>query len=169
MESQLSIVELGMNMALLGAARVEKRQFGELVRTARERAGLKAFELADRMHTHGSFISRLETGAFKETPAPDIIAQLQEHLGLSQRELLTALGYLGDEQVRPTGVRGGVIGNEIAAKVLAVDWDAAPPEISRRFAALVDSVVGTFAETEKLTSEARQAREPAQSSSARGS
>src|SRR5688572_16058801 len=81
-------------------------RFGALIRARREDLGIRSYELAQRIGRQPSLISRLETGAYKDTPPPDILAALERELGVSQREMLTALGYLADAPPRPAGGPG---------------------------------------------------------------
>lgn len=74
-------------------------RFGKLIKNRREDRGLQAFELAAAMKRPASFISRLETEAFKETPPPNVLADLEAALGISQAEMLRALGYRVDPAV----------------------------------------------------------------------
>jgi transcriptional regulator with XRE-family HTH domain len=76
-------------------------RFGTLIKNRREERGLMAFEVAAQLHRPASFVSRLETGAFKETPPPNVLADLEAALGISQAEMLNALGYrCGDAPAR---------------------------------------------------------------------
>lgn len=72
---------------------MEKQRFGDLIREARERQGWRSIDLGVKIGRDGSFVSRLETGRFKETPPPDVLAALSEYLGLDEAELLRSLGY----------------------------------------------------------------------------
>jgi transcriptional regulator with XRE-family HTH domain len=68
-------------------------EFGELVRRRKDERGLKSYELAKAMQRAPSLVSRLENGDFKETPAADVLADLERVLGIKQHELLRTLGY----------------------------------------------------------------------------
>lgn len=68
-------------------------RLGNLIRARREARDIKSFELAAYIGRQPSLISRLETGAYKETPPPEILAALSTVLGLSQAEMLEACGY----------------------------------------------------------------------------
>lgn len=126
MESRLSILNRESMMSLIGGSWVDKDRFGELVRQAREARGIKAFELADLMHTHGSAISRLENGTFKETPAPDVLAQLSEHLGLEQIDMLRALGYLPERDAMSASAEPDELRDQMTALVRQVRWREKP-------------------------------------------
>lgn len=140
MVSQLSILEVAGIMGPRGERPVEKSRFGELVRRARERKGLKAFELADLMHTHGSAISRLENGTFKETPAPDVMRQLSEILGLSDHDMLAALGYALEAPAEAPATPDEELRNRLHRAVDGVpDWNAAP-NIARSLAEVMMGV-----------------------------
>ena len=68
-------------------------RFGELIKARREDRGMMAFELAALMKRPASFVSRLETEAFKETPPPNVLRDLEAALGIPQADMLAALGY----------------------------------------------------------------------------
>lgn len=67
---------------------------GELVRIRREAAGFRTQKhLADEIGKGQSWLSRLESGAMKEIPPPGDLALLEEAIGVSQAEMLSAAGY----------------------------------------------------------------------------
>lgn len=76
---------------------VGNRSFGELIRRHRQGRHLTAEELADSLGRPQSFVSRLETGRFVETPPPDVMAALRDQIGVTVEAQLLALGYEFDE------------------------------------------------------------------------
>jgi transcriptional regulator with XRE-family HTH domain len=80
-------------MARARRRRLDERELGDLIREARQFAGLSQTELADAVGTKQSVISRWERG--RETPRADTLAKL-----------LRACGYETDLVLRPrdTGV-----------------------------------------------------------------
>lgn len=70
------------------------KDMGELVRIRREAAGYRAQKhLADKIGKGQSWLSRLESGTMKEVPPPGDLALLEEAIGVTQAELLSAAGY----------------------------------------------------------------------------
>jgi transcriptional regulator with XRE-family HTH domain len=65
-----------------------------LVRTTRERRGIRTQgELAERIGRDTSFVSRLERGAMRELPPPDVVNAMAEALGITVSSILDAAGY----------------------------------------------------------------------------
>lgn len=121
LQLQKSILQERQFEANIGV--MERNAFGELVRSTRERKRLKSYELASLMGKQPSFLSRIETGAMKETPAPDVLRALHEHLGLGELEMLRALGYLGT--LKDDGRHAAITdrqAEEIAGLVREIDW-----------------------------------------------
>lgn len=76
--------------------------FGELIRNRREALGIKSFELAREIKRQPSIVSRIETGAYKEVPPPDVMAGLSRILQIPMPELFRSLGYEFDQEPMPT-------------------------------------------------------------------
>lgn len=55
--------------------------FPKLVKRLRQKRGLKTFELAAKLERPSSFVSRIETGAIKETPPPYVLHTFRDELG----------------------------------------------------------------------------------------
>ena len=71
---------------------------GELVKAERERQGIKAYALAFAVGETASWISRLEKGEMVHPPEPEPFAKLATALGLTERRMLRAIGYLSTEE-----------------------------------------------------------------------
>lgn len=104
------------------------RVFGELVREARTRMGLSAYELAARIDRQPSFVSRLENGQNAYPPEPALLLSLTKVLGLSRKQMLIAMGYLDDDaadQAREESTKLGLASNDprqpIVSFLLALD------------------------------------------------
>ena len=73
---------------------MSKEDFRVLVNQAMDRRGIRTKKeiavLADR---DASWVSRITTGSFKETPSPEDLAVLHDVLGVPPASLLAALGY----------------------------------------------------------------------------
>jgi len=68
---------------------------GELLRNYRKRAGdISQVEMARRTGIPQGTISRIETGAYKEVPPPNVLIALADEMGVSEIQLLRSLGYL---------------------------------------------------------------------------
>lgn len=78
------------------------RQFGDLVREARLRHGLSAYELAARIKRQPSFLSRLENGQNANPPEPAVLKALTNVLGLSRKQMLISMGYLDESDIAPS-------------------------------------------------------------------
>ena len=68
-------------------------RLGALIATARERSGLKGYELARRLGKQPSYVSRLEGGGMKTLPPPEELHRIGQAIGLSVDEMLRAAGY----------------------------------------------------------------------------
>ena len=61
---------------------------GELIKNARERRGYSSqAALARELDRDQSFVSRLERGAVKELPTPEVLQQVGDVLGLTMEEV----------------------------------------------------------------------------------
>ncbi len=70
------------------------KELGLLIKRRRETAGYtNQREFADLLGKAQSWVSRLESGATKETPSPEDMAVISQALGLSVLEMLQAAGY----------------------------------------------------------------------------
>jgi transcriptional regulator with XRE-family HTH domain len=89
---------------------------GQLVVRAMERRGIKGYQLATEIGKQASYVSRLINDEIKEVLPPSDLEALARVLGLSQAEMLRALGYqLGESE----GVRypEGSLQAEALAKI----------------------------------------------------
>jgi len=69
------------------------KEFGDLIRSARERKNIRAYDLAYALGQNPSWISRLEAGAITHPPAPHVMSGLSDSLGIPETELFAAMGY----------------------------------------------------------------------------
>jgi transcriptional regulator with XRE-family HTH domain len=69
------------------------REFGELVRSTRERNNVRGYDLAFALGQTPSWVSRLESGGMTHPPSPAVLDVLAERLGLTVREMLAEMGY----------------------------------------------------------------------------
>lgn len=67
---------------------------GDIVRNYRAKAGISQVELARRTGIPQGTISRLETGAYKEVPPPNVLVALGREMDISELAMLRAYGYL---------------------------------------------------------------------------
>jgi transcriptional regulator with XRE-family HTH domain len=72
------------------------REFGELIREARGHKSAHAVALA--VDVSYSMIADFERGAKTHPPAPELLAKLSTELGLTERRMLRAMGYLSTEE-----------------------------------------------------------------------
>lgn len=88
---------------------MSKDDFRILVTQAMDRRGIRTKkEIAERANRDASWVSRITTGSFKETPPPADLEILREILGVTPSMLLSALGYdldIDEERLRPTDYR----------------------------------------------------------------
>ena len=71
---------------------------GEMIRRAREERGLTLLQLALKLNVAQSTVSRLEADDYAGPPKPELLAALSDELGLSEVEMLVAVGYrIADE------------------------------------------------------------------------
>ena len=73
-------------------------EFAELVKQTRELRGLRAYDVAYALGMAPSWLSKLESGSMANPPTPVILAKLHEELGISERQMLRAIGYLSTEE-----------------------------------------------------------------------
>lgn len=100
--------------------------WGELIREAREAAGLNKAELADRINMSPSMVSRLESG--KVFIEPDVFRRLcMELRALSPVAVLNALGY-----------EVTVVGADRLPRQLVLDLLSLSPEVLDGTALLVE-------------------------------
>lgn len=66
---------------------------GPLIRTTRERRGIRAVDLAYRVGKDPSWLSKIERDLLKEVPEPEQMAALSAELGIPVVALLRARGY----------------------------------------------------------------------------
>ena len=71
------------------------KEFGALVRSAREQRGWTQTELARRVgyDTH-NLIVRLERGMLSNPPTPETMRALERELGIARQTMLETMGYL---------------------------------------------------------------------------
>lgn len=72
-------------------------RLGALIEAARERSGLKGYEVARRLGKQPSYVSRLENGDTKTLPPPHELRQIGQAIDLSVEEMLRAAGYIDDD------------------------------------------------------------------------
>lgn len=70
------------------------REFGALIKRAREQRGLTQAELGARIGYTHSFVVRLERGQMTNPPTSQTMRDLERELGVSRRAMLEAMGYL---------------------------------------------------------------------------
>jgi transcriptional regulator with XRE-family HTH domain len=74
------------------------KTLGRLITESRTRRGIATQKaLAEALRKDQSWVSRLETGAMKDTPSPEDMDALSRTLRLPVREMLQAVGYALDE------------------------------------------------------------------------
>lgn len=78
------------------------KELGELLRAARERRGVRAYDLSYLIGQNPSWLSRIEAGSLTHPPAPDVMQALSEALNVPQSTMLEALGYHVLEEESPT-------------------------------------------------------------------
>lgn len=76
----------------------EMKAFGDLIRRARERRGMRADELAPLLGMGGSTLSNIENGHRKSIPDPDLVDRIHAALGIPKERMLQTLGYLDPVQ-----------------------------------------------------------------------
>jgi transcriptional regulator with XRE-family HTH domain len=124
MNHALSILQAGQFGANITG--MDKQRFGDMVKRARDRKGWRSIDLGAALGRDGSFVSRLETGTFKETPAPDVLAALREHLGLDETQMLRALGYLQEQSETAPEESPDDLRDQLTAIVRQVRWREKP-------------------------------------------
>jgi transcriptional regulator with XRE-family HTH domain len=65
---------------------------GARIRQARERQGITARKLSGDLRLHGSYISRIETGYFKQ-PSPETLQRIANYLQIDFSDLCALAGY----------------------------------------------------------------------------
>lgn len=72
-------------------------EFAQLVKRERERQGIKGYALAYQVGENPSWVTRLENGEMKRLPSPEVMAALATALGITERTMLKAWGYLATD------------------------------------------------------------------------
>lgn len=73
---------------------LDMKDLGTLIADTRRRRGIATQrELGITLGKDPAWVSRLENGTLKETPAPEVMRALAAALGLSEAALLEAAGY----------------------------------------------------------------------------
>lgn len=113
------------------------RLFGELVRRARERQGLRGEDLAAKIGRAPSWVSRLELGGSANPPDPHMFGVLSDVLGLQRAEMLEALGYLvrSNEAEAPEILEEPAIPREVKVVLAELDWS--DPETAKDAASML--------------------------------
>lgn len=75
------------------------KDLGEALLRRREQLGLTQRQFGDRIGKDPAYISRLEQGRAKETPAPEVLRAIQGVLGLSEAQMLAMVGYAVGEPI----------------------------------------------------------------------
>lgn len=65
---------------------------GETIRQAREQRNISLRKLAEQLHMHQSYISRVEQGIFRQ-PSPEKLQRIAEYLDLDYNDLCALAGY----------------------------------------------------------------------------
>ena len=104
------------------------REFGALIKRAREQRGLTQAELGARIGYTHSFVVRLERGQMTNPPTSQTMRDLERELGVSRRAMLEAMGYL-DPPVLEEGGAITVRPDDPRADLLARLDDATDDEI----------------------------------------
>lgn len=107
-----------MTHAILG----NMETLGPLIRSTRERRGIRATDLAHAIGKDPSYLSKLERDLLKEIPPPDVIVALSKELSLPELRLVKALGFLATEQ-GDSNATGDPRLAEIAALFPVIDDD----------------------------------------------
>lgn len=68
-------------------------EFGELIRNARERMNLRAFDVAFSLGQSPSWVSKLESGQLVHPPDPSVLLALSDILGVPEIDMFRAMGY----------------------------------------------------------------------------
>lgn len=77
------------------------REFGEFIRSTRERKNIRAYDLAYALGQNPSWMSRLESGGMTHPPSPTVMDALSKSLEVPMPELFAAMGYPMDESETP--------------------------------------------------------------------
>lgn len=98
------------------------KRLGALIRSARDHAGLRGYELAARISKQPSYVTRLETGEMKTLPSPEELAAIGEALDLPMPVMLAAAGYALDDEPADDDPVEAVIA-ELRPAMREVRWD----------------------------------------------
>lgn len=121
----LSIAIRGVKMLTMNET------LGAMVRREREARRWTGRRLAAALDIEPSALSRIENDQGTHPPAPEVMRALRDVLGLDEREMLRALGYLNTEM--PTPITEG-LGERYERAV-----QRASPEARRLLLAMIDA------------------------------
>ena len=74
----------------------DMQKFGRLIKSRRDALGLRLEDVAAKINRPFSFVWRLEQGNNANTPDPQVLRDLAAALAVSERDMLTTLGYMSD-------------------------------------------------------------------------
>ncbi|MFB8777150.1 helix-turn-helix domain-containing protein [Streptomyces broussonetiae] len=80
----------------------EINQLGKYIRNARMDRGISLRRLADQLHMHHSYMSRIESGALMQ-PSPEKLQRIAEILDLKFSDLCALAGYQAPEELPSFG------------------------------------------------------------------
>lgn len=124
MQSPLSILQdptiIGRMSAVGG--------LGKFVRDRREALGKTGRDFAEQLDIEPSMLSRLETGAMKTFPEPELVRRLAELLEVSTIDLLLASGYLRESDLTTDD---GPIVREFTGLLRRIEWTDARERMAR--------------------------------------
>ena len=92
-------------------------EYGALVKSAREQAGLTQDEAARKLGRPHTFLVRIENGKNANPPDPETMRAIWRVLGVSMRTQLEALGYLDPEEAEP-GIAYAIPEGSVRAELL---------------------------------------------------
>lgn len=105
------------------------KEFGALIKRAREQRGLTQAELGARIGYTHSFVVRLERGQMTNPPTSQTMRDLERELGVSRRAMLEAMGYLDPPVLEEGGDTITIRPDDPRANLLARLDDATDDEI----------------------------------------
>lgn len=113
----MSILEPTFILGVMGSM----QEFAQLLRSEMERQGIEGQEIATKLELGPSLVSDILNAKKKNPPAPEVFKGFGRVLGISQEQMLQALGYL-DEKPEDAAAWDATIPQAVREALQGIDW-----------------------------------------------
>jgi hypothetical protein len=131
----------------------QRPTLGALIRQAMRARGMRKVDLVQRMERSPTFVHRLIHDLDKYPPPPDVLADLRRALGLSMRDMLTALGYEIESGASPSAAD---FASDVPREIARAMIDDVDEKDIGMVQGLIQTVISSHDEREEARQLARQ-------------